>query len=60
MQYITLTLPCLDPGQQGPEREEHTEVGGGRGQGSRSPNLTVVVCKKESRLRGLHLFIFFV
>lgn len=24
MQYITLTLPCLDPGQQGPEREEHT------------------------------------
>ena len=24
MQYITLTLPCLDPGRQGPEREEHT------------------------------------
>lgn len=24
MQYITLTLPCLDSGRWGPEREEHT------------------------------------
>lgn len=24
MQFITLTLPCFDPGRQGPEREEHT------------------------------------
>lgn len=51
MQYITLTLPCLDPGRQGPERGTHW-VGSGQVQGSRSPNLTVV-CKREL-LQGLH------
>lgn len=57
MQYITLTLPCLDPGRQGPEREEHTGWGSGRVQGSRSPNLTVV-CKKESRCEDCILSAF--
>lgn len=46
MQYITLTLPCIYPGQQGPERGTHW-VGSGQEQGLRSPNLTVV-CKKGS------------
>lgn len=38
MQYITLTLPCLDPGRQGPEREEHTgwAVAEVKGQGLRT------------------------
>lgn len=46
MQYITLTLPCIYPGQQGPERGTRW-VGSGQDQGLRSPNLTVV-CKKGS------------
>lgn len=57
MQYITLTLPCLDPGRQGPEREEHTGWAVAESQGSRSLNLTVV-CKKESRWEDC--IVFFV
>lgn len=50
MQYITLTLPCLDPGRQGPEREEHTgwAVAEVKGQGLRtSPSCAKkrVVCE---------------
>ena len=51
MQYITLTLPCLDSGLQGPERGTwHGMVGMGQGQRSRSPNPTVV-CKKREMQR---------
>lgn len=50
MQYITLTLPCLDSGRQGPEREKHTGWAADAVRRSRSSDLTVA-CKKQS---GLH------
>lgn len=51
MQYITLTLPCLDPGRQGPERNTL---------GGQWPRSRVKVSKphrrvqKRESLRGLH------
>lgn len=50
MQYITLTLPCLDPGRQGPEREEHTGWAVAEVKVS-EPHRRV---QKRESLRGLH------
>lgn len=56
MQYITLTLPCLDPGRQGPGREEHTGWAVAKGQGLRtSPSCA----KKRESLQGLPLCLHF-
>lgn len=55
MQYITLTLPCLDSGRWGPEREEHTGWAVAEVKVS-EPHRRV---QKRESLRGLHFCLYF-